>query len=95
METAEGAGGAGHPPKHSTDTAAATTENGMHPRCEYNKVASEASVGGQASTGPASAEDGHGATQHSAGLQRKEGGDKKPRRANSEQNRLTVTTLHA
>ena len=95
METAAGAGGTGYPSRHSTGAAAAKTENGMHPCCEYNKVALKVSVGGQARAGPEQYEDGHGATQHSAGLQRKEGGDKKPRRANSEQNRLTVTTLHA
>ena len=77
METAEGAGGAGHPPKNSTDAAAATTENGMHLRREYGKVASEALVGVQASAGPAPAEDGHGATQHSARIQQEEGGGRK------------------
>ena len=84
METAEGAGGAGHPPENSTDAAATTTENGIHPRREYDKVASEALVGVQASAGPAPAEDGHGATQHSARIQQEEGGDEKPRRASSE-----------
>ena len=39
MEMPKGAGGTGHLPKHSTDAAAATTENGMHLRSEYDKVA--------------------------------------------------------
>ena len=78
MATAAGAGGVGYPTKHSTDAASVTTENSMHPRREYDKVASKALVGDQASVGPAPAEDGHGATQHSAGLQREEGGDKNP-----------------
>ena len=68
METAIGV-------EHSTDAAAATTENCMHPRREYDKVESEASVGVQAGTGPALEEEVYGATQHSVGLQREEGGD--------------------
>ena len=56
----------------------------MHPRREYDKVASEALVGGQASAGPAPAEDGHGATRHSVRTHREQGGDKNPRRASSE-----------
>ena len=85
MEMAEGAGGAEHPPEHSTDAAAATNENGMHPRREYDKVASEGSVGGQASAGPAPAEDGHGDTHQIERTQREEGREENPRRANSEQ----------
>ena len=56
----------------------------MHPRREYDKVASKVLVGGQASGGPAAEEDGHGATPHSAGYQKEEKGDKNPRRASSE-----------
>ena len=63
METAEGAGGAGHPPEHYTNAAAVTTENGKHMRREYDMVALEVLLGGQASAGPAPEEDGHGATQ--------------------------------
>ena len=78
METAAGASGAWYLPEHSTDAAAATTENGMHPGREYDKVALEALVGGQASAGPAPAEDGYGDTTHSKRTQREEGGDKNP-----------------
>ena len=77
MEAEEGAGGAGHQPKHSTDVAAATSESDTHPCREYGKEASEASVGGQASAGPAPAEDGHGATSHRERAQREEGGGRK------------------
>ena len=84
METAEGAGGAGHPPKHSIEAAIATTESDTHPRREYGKEASEALVRGQASAGPALAEDGHGTTRHGKRTQREEGGDENPRRASSE-----------
>ena len=78
------AGGAGHLPEHSTDAAAAMTENNIHPRREYNKVELEASVGGQASVGPATEEDSHGATRHIERTHWEEGGDKNPRRASSE-----------
>ena len=74
METAVGADGAGYPPKHSTGAAGATTENGVHLCREYDKVASEASVGGQSIAGPSAGEDGHGSTSHSAGHQKEEGG---------------------
>ena len=59
METAVEAGGAGYPPKHSTGAAGATTENGSHPRREYDKVMLEAFVGGKGSAGPATGEDSH------------------------------------
>ena len=59
---------------------------------EYNKVASESSVGGQSIAGPAAGEDGHGSTSHSAGHQKEEGGDKKHRRAISEQEPDDVET---
>ena len=67
METAAEASGAEYPPKHFNGTAGATTENGKHPRREYDKVASEALVRGQSSAGPATVEDRHGATTHSTG----------------------------
>ena len=92
METAVGADGAGYPPKHSTGAAGATTENGVHLCREYDKVASEASVGGQSIAGPSAGEDGHGSTSHSAGHQKEEGGDKKHRRAISEQEPDDVET---
>ena len=79
METVEGTVGVGHPPKHSTEAAAATTENGMHPRREYNKVVSEALVGGQASAGPALEEDGHGAHNTAQGSSGRRGGTKNTR----------------
>ena len=74
METAEGDGGAGNLPEHSTDAAAATTENDTHPRHEYDKEESEAFVGGQASAGPAPKEDGHGDKRNSKRTQWEEGG---------------------
>ena len=85
METAEGAGGAGYPPKHFDGAAGATTENSMHKRREYDKVASEALERGQAGMGPATVEDGHGATPHSAGQTQDEGGDENPSRASAAQ----------
>ena len=85
METAAGAGGAENPPKHFDVADSATTENGKHLHCEYNKVASEASERGQARVGPVIGEDGHGATTHSAVQTREEEGDKNPRRTSSAQ----------
>ena len=85
METAAGASGAGYPPEHSTGAAGATTKNGMHPRREYDKVASEASKRGQASAGPATGEYGRGATTQSAGQTQEEGGGKNPWRASAAQ----------
>ena len=84
METVEGAGGAGHPPAHSTNAAAVTTKIDTHPCLEYSKEAVAASVGGQFRAGPAPEEDAHGATRHSRRPQQEEGGDKNPRRASSE-----------
>ena len=40
METAAEASGAGYPPEHFNGVAGATTENGKHLHCEYDKVAS-------------------------------------------------------
>ena len=83
METEAGAGEAGYPPEHSYDAAGtsgadgATTKNGKHPRREYDKVASEASERGQFSGGPATEEDVHAATTHSAGQTWEEGGGRK------------------
>ena len=51
METAAGSDGVGYPPEHSTDADTSTTENSMHPCREYNKVASEALLGGKSSAG--------------------------------------------
>ena len=81
--TAAEASGAGYLPKHFNGSAGAMTENGKHPRREYNKVASEVSDRGQASAGPVKVEDGHGATNHSAGRTREKGGDKKTRRVSA------------
>ena len=77
MDTAAGAGGAGYLPVHFNGAAAATTENDMHPHSEYNKVVSEALVGGQSSAGPATGEHGQGETTHSAGQTQEEGGEQK------------------
>ena len=83
METAAGAGGAGYLPKHFEGPDGAMTKNGKQSCCEYDKVASEASEAsealeaserGQASAGPATGEDGHGATTHRAGRTREEEG---------------------
>ena len=81
----DGDGGAGYPPEHFDGTDGATTENGKHLRREYGKVATEASKRGLARAGPATGEDGHGATNHSAGRTREEEGDKNPRLASSVQ----------
>ena len=43
MEAAAEPGRAGYLPEHFDGAAGATTENGKHPRREYNKVASGAS----------------------------------------------------
>ena len=85
METAAGDGSAGYPPEHFDGADGATTENGKHPCHEYNKMASEALERGQASAGPAAREDGHGATEHSAGWTRIEEGDENPQRASPAQ----------
>ena len=61
-DTAEGAGGAGYPPAHSTGAAEATTKSDTSQRREYGKEATAASVGGPASAGPEPVEDDHGAT---------------------------------
>ena len=84
METTEGASGAGYPPKHFNGAAGATTENSKHLRREYGKVVSEASGRGQASAGPATGEDDHGATTHSVGHLQEEWGDENPWRESSE-----------
>ena len=77
METAEGAGDAVHPPAHSTDAAAATTESDMHPRREYGKEETAALVGGQDRAGPAPEEGVHGDSRHRR-TQQEEGGTKTP-----------------
>ena len=84
METVAGAGGAVYPPEHFDGADGTTTENSKHLRREYDKVVLEALVGGEASAGPAPAEDGYGDTTHSKRTQREEGGDKNPWRASSE-----------
>ena len=48
-ETAAGASGVGYSPKHFDGADGATTENGKHPRREYDNVVSEASKRGPAS----------------------------------------------
>ena len=53
MGTAAGDGGVGYLPKHFDGVDGATTENGKHPRRQYEKVASEALKRGPASAGPA------------------------------------------
>ena len=74
MDMAEEDGGTGYPPEHFDGADGATTENGKQSRREYDKVASEAPERGQASAGPATGEDGPGATTHSAGRTWEEGG---------------------
>ena len=81
METAAVDGGAGHPPEHFDGADGAPTENGKHPRREYDNVASEASERGPASAGPAAGEYSHGTTNHSAIRTQREKGGKNPRRA--------------
>ena len=85
METAADASRAGYPPKHFNGAADATTENGKQPLREYDKLALEASARGQASAGPVTGEDDHGATTHCAGQTQEEGGDEKPWRASTAQ----------
>ena len=85
METADGDSGEGHPPEHFDGADSATTENGKHSHREYNNVALEASERGPASAGPEAGEDGHGATNHSAGRTWEEEGEENPRRASSAQ----------
>ena len=78
MEMAAGASEAGYSPKYFDSAAGATTENGKHPRREYNMVDSVALDRSQASAGLATGEDGHGATNHSSGQTQEEGGKKNP-----------------
>ena len=78
-----GAEGAGYPPKHSTGAAGTTTENGMHPRREYNKVASEALMGGQANAGMWQTRTAMGPHHTAWDTRRRGGGDEKPPRASS------------
>ena len=51
MEMVADDGGKGPRPDHSDDTHGARSENGMHPRREYNILASEATEGVHASAG--------------------------------------------
>ena len=53
MKMAAGDGGAGYLPEHFDGAYGATTENGKHPRREYDKVVSEALKRGPASADPA------------------------------------------
>ena len=85
METAAGDRSTLYLPEHFDGANGAMTENGKHPRCEYDKVASEALERGPASAGTASGEDGHGAMNHSAGWTREEEGGETPRPARSAQ----------
>ena len=82
---AAGDGGAGYPPEHFDGAYGARSEHGALARREYDLLASEMSERGPASAGPAAREDGHGATNHSAGRTREEGEDENPRCASSEQ----------
>ena len=70
METAAGDRSTLYLPEHFDGANGAMTENGKHPRCEYDKVASEALERGPASAGTAAGEDGHGAMNHSVGWTR-------------------------
>ena len=81
METATGDGGEGPRPEHFDGADGARTKNGMHLPHEYNRLASEAMERGQATTGAAAGEDGHGATVTIAGPRIVEEGDENPRRA--------------
>ena len=83
METAAGDGRKGHMSEHFNGTDGARTKNSKHPRCDYNNVASNVSERGQVSAGAAAGEDGHGATENSAGQIRAEEGGEKPQRAPS------------
>ena len=83
METAAGDGRKGHMSEHFNGTYGARIKNSKHPRCDYNNVASNVSERGQVSTGAAAGEDGHGATENSAGQIRAEEGGEKPQRAPS------------
>ena len=81
METTAEDGDEGPRPEHFDGADGARTENGMHLRREYENMASEATERGQASTGAAAGEDGHGAMETSAGTRRAKEGDENPQRA--------------
>ena len=52
--------------RQSDGTDGARSKNSMHPRCEYDLLASEASEGGRANAGTSAQGDGHGATRETA-----------------------------
>ena len=81
---AEGDSGEEPSPEHFDGADSTRTKNGMHPHREYDNVALEALEAlerGQARVGAASGEDGHVATETSAGWRRAKEGDEKPQRA--------------
>ena len=84
METAAGDGDEAPPPEHFDGADGARTENGMQPRRKYDNVALEVSERGQASAGAAAGEDGHGATETSAGRRRAEEREENPQHVPSE-----------
>ena len=85
MEMAAGDGGAGHPLEHFDRADGARSKHGALARREYDNMALEASERGPASAGPSVGEEGHRATNHSAGQIWKEEGDENPKCASSAQ----------
>ena len=72
QETAAGDGGEGTWPERFDGADGASTENGMHPRREYDNLASEATERVQARAGADAGGDSHGSTETSAGRRRAE-----------------------
>ena len=80
-ETVEEDGSEGPRPAQSDSADGARSKNGALARREYDRLASEATEGGQANVGAAGGEDGHGASENREGTGTEEEGDKTPQRA--------------
>ena len=80
METAEDNGSAGHWQEQSDDVDGARSENSTLVRCKYDKLALEATEGGQSNAGAAGGEDDHGESVDQERRGTEEEGDKTPQR---------------
>ena len=78
METAEEDGGEGPWPEQSNGSNGARSKHSALVHREYDRLASEATEGGQATTRSAGREDDHGASENREGIRTEEEGDKTP-----------------
>ena len=75
MELAEKDGSKGPRPAQSDGADGARSEHGALAHRKYNRLASEATEGGQANAGAVGGEDGHGDTDNREGVKTEEEGD--------------------